>query len=215
MYFVKPLFFEFEPLKIANVTENGSLPSELLRFIALYEKQCLIETLGESLFKEVVDSFELIADATEFTIKASATDAIKNLVNGKTYEVEGSSLDCNCYFGEGTTRSRIWKGFVQSNQFLIGTELRVVKTSFIADYIYYHYLLVNRSISSGVGQQVLDSENSVTVMNVWKRIERYNEFVLSVLGNGSSVGLYQFLNENKGDYPTWTRNCSIRFKEKF
>lgn len=211
MYFVKPLFFEFEPVKIANVTENGSLPAELLRFIALYEKQCLIEVLGESLFKEVIDSMQFVSVSSGFALKADATDAIKNLVNGKTYEVESNDCDST----ELTMKTRIWKGFIQTNQFISGYAISSYKSSFITDYIYYHYLLVNKTISSGVGQQVLSSENGSPAMNVWKRIERYNEFVFAILGNRSSVGIYQFLNENKSDYPTWTKNCSIKFKEKF
>lgn len=213
MYFVKPLFFEFEPVKIANVTENGSLPAELLRFIALYEKQCLIEVLGESLFTEVIDSMQFVSGSSGFALKVDATDEIKNLVNGKTYEVE--STDCDCNSTELTMKTRVWKGFIQTNQFISGYAISSYKSSFITDYIYYHYLLVNKTISTGVGQQVVDSENATSAMNVWKRIERYNEFVFAVIGNGSSVGLYQFLNENRSDYPTWTKNCSIKFKEKF
>jgi len=56
MYFVKPLFFEFEPIKIANVSENGNFANDLARFIALYEKQCLQEILGACLYKELIES---------------------------------------------------------------------------------------------------------------------------------------------------------------
>ena len=213
MYFVKPLDFEFEPRKIANANSNGSLPSELLRFIALYEKQCLVETLGLILYQEMADSFELKSGASEYTLKETATVFIKNLVIGKTYEVVNT--DCGCITTSGTTKTRIWKGFVQSDSFLIGTQVSQIRNCFIADYIYYHYLLVNRSVSTGVGQQVLNSENGTPVMNVWKRIERYNEFIFAVLGRNNDVGLYQFLKENSADYPTWTRNCEITFKEKF
>lgn len=212
MYFVKPLFFEFEPVKIANVNELGSLPAELLRFIALYEKQCLIDVLGESLYTDVINSFELISGASEFTLKTDATDQIKDLINGKTYEIEGS--ECECSDSE-TPITRTWKGFVQTDNLLVGNSLSQVKKCFITDYIYYHYLLTNRSISTGTGQQIIGAENATPTMNVYKRIDRYNEFVFSVLGKPGSLGLYQYLNDNKSDYPTWKRNCSIKFLEKF
>lgn len=221
MYFIKPLFFEFEPVKIANVNESGSLPSELLRFIALYEKNCLVEVLGDALYSEVIASFELLTGATAYTLKSTATQFIKDLVNGKSYNGVFNDYDYgqNSFypvFIEGNTiTTRVWKGFVQTDNYLIGTQSGTIQSSFIADYIYYHYLLVNRSISSGVGQQTLNSENGTTVMNTSKRIERYNEFVFSVLGTDNRVGLYQFLKDNIVNYPTWIQNRSINFKDKF
>lgn len=226
MYFVKPLFFEFEPIKIANVTENGSLNIELARFIALYEKQCLLEILGECLYKELIDSFELLSGSTEFTLKNSATEPIKRLVNGYSYtappqtDCEAWTLaflfgGCGCGCGSETCTTRVWPGFIKTDQYLIGGEVSESKSSFIADYIYYHYLLINRSLSTGSGQQVLTGENSTTVSNFSKRIDRYNEFVSSVIGRVNETCLYQFLHDNKADYPTWKRNCYLTYKTKF
>lgn len=218
MYFVKPLFFEFEPIKIANVSENGALPAELSRSIALYEKLCLIEVLGVELYTEVINSLELLTGSTDFTLKADATQEIKDLINGKTYNFTYTDFNFDflgCACDSTTTTQRTWQGFIQTDEFLTGTAIGSIKRSFIADYIYYNYLLTNKSISTGAGQQVLSGENSTSVMNVYKRIERYNEFVFAVLGKENQVGLYQFLHDNKDSYPTWKRNCSIQFKEKF
>ncbi len=226
MYFVKPIFFEFEPVKIANVAENGSLKTELARFIALYEKQCLLEILGECLYKELIDSFELLENATEFTLKDDATEPIKRLVNGYSYtapdetDCEAWTLSyllggCGCGCGSSTCTTRVWKGFVKTDQYLVGTEMTESKSSFIADYIYYHYLFINRSFSTGSGQQVLTGENSTTVSNFSKRIDRWNEFIASVVCRQNETSLYRFLHDNKADYPTWKRNCNLTIKTKY
>lgn len=227
MYFVKPIFFEFEPVKISNVTENGSVKTELARFIALYEKQCLLDILGECLYKELIDSYELLQNATEFTLKTDASEPIKRLVNGHSYTApqnDGSDYDwslsfwfggCGCGCGSSTCTTRVWKGFVKTDNYLIGGAVSESKSSFIADYVYYHYLLTNRSITTASGQQVLTGENSTTVSNFSKRIDRWNEFIFSVVGKQSQTSLYRFLQDNKADYPTWKRNCNLTFKTKY
>jgi len=225
MYFVKPLFFEFEPIKITNVSENGNVSNDLARFIALYEKQCLQEVLGACLYKELIDSFELLEGATAYTLKDDATEPIKRLVNGYEYtapENDNSAFNfvwlfngCGCGCGESSCTQRSWKGLVQTDSFLIGNAITTSKRSFIADYIYYHYLLINRSVTVGTGQQVLSGENSQTVSNFSKRVDRYNEFIFSVIGKQGETSLYRFLQDNKADYPTWKPNCNLRFKEKY
>jgi len=217
MYFITPSFFEFEPLKIANVTENGGSQLEVSRFIGQYEKQCLREVLGDSLAKELNDSYEIVNG--EFVFKSSATQAIKDLVNGKEYTPvagidetvdwflnwDGYGCDCN----NSSDTNRIWAGIVVSEEFYNGVELSTLKTSFIADFIHYHYLLINRSQTTGAGQQVLAGENSQTVSNFSKRIDSWNSFCFKV------ANLYRFLHDNKANYPTWKPNCNLRFKEKF
>jgi len=220
MNFITPSFFEFEPLKIANVTENGSGRLEVARFIGQYEKQCLREVLGESLAKELDDSYEIVSGM--FALKASATQQIKDLVNGKEYNAlitssgfydqffDASGL--NLYWGGESgivNGKRTWSGIVRSEDFYNGVDLSTFKTSFIADYIHYHYLLVNRSVTTGTGQQVLAGENSQTVSNFSKRIDSWNSFFTKV------SSMYLFLQDNKTDYPTWKPNCNLRFKEKY
>jgi len=195
MIFINPLFFEFEPIKIANVSENGNVNQDVARFIGIYEKKCLIEVLGQCLYDEIQNSYDF-ADGV-FTLKNTATDAIKNLVNGVTYDAPANSCDssfndwgfnplfwngCGCGCGDSECNTRVWGGFVQSDSYLLGTALSETKRSFITDYVYYHYMLTNRTITAPTGQQVLSGENSNTVVNTSKRIDRYNEFIFSVLG---------------------------------
>ncbi len=235
MYFVKPIFYVYEPIKIANVSENGAIANDLARFIALYEKQCLMEILGACLYKELIDSFELLTGATEYTLKTDATEPIRRLVNGYEYDApEGDNcfensfvfdyflfgqrfipFGCGCGCGSDNCTKRYWKGFVQTDTFLIGTTVTTSKRSFIADYIYYHHSLINRSSTTASGQQVLTGENSTAVSNFSKRVDRYNEFIFSVLGRQGETSLYRFLFDNKDDYPTWVPNCNLRFKEKY
>jgi hypothetical protein len=230
MLFITPALFEFEPVKIHGVSDNGSLKLELARFIGIYEKQCLIEVLGACLYKEIQDSYTFLDGV--FTIKPDATQAIKDLVNGIDYdapESSGSFIDpwfdasgmfwgsgsCGCGCGSSACDKRYWKGFVQTDEYLQGTALADLKRSFIADYIYYQHSLINRSVTTGTGQQTLDAENSTKVQNFSKRIDRYNEFIFSVIGRKNETSLYRFLYDHKADYPTWVPNCSLKFKDKF
>ena len=176
------------------------------------------------MYKELIDSFELLTDATQYTLKADATEPIKRLVNGYEYDAPEDTdcvfdfswmwSGCGCGCGSGECNTRYWKGLVQTDTFLIGNAVTMSKRSFIADYIYYHYLLVNRSVTTGSGQQVLTGENSTTVSNASKRIDRYNEFIFSVIGRQGETSLYRFLQDNKSDYPTWVPDCSLNFKTK-
>lgn len=219
MYFTTPLFYEFEPRKVANVTENGNVANDFARFDAVCEMQCLNDVLGACLTKELIESFELLSGATVFTLKADATTPIKNLVNGLEYDAPAhdSNLvidwwlhlygdNCSCGCGTNTCTKRYWKGIAEKTVLPIGT----IYNSFIADYVYYEHLLANRSITAGTGQQVLSGENSQTVQNFSKRIDAYNRFLLAVLKD-----LYPFLEANKIDYPTWVRNCNLNFKDKY
>ena len=234
MYFVNPLMFEYEPIKIANVTQSGDVAKDLVRFIAIYERQCLEELLGPCLAKELLDSFEIttVDGVKAYRLKGNATEPIKRLVNGHEYTAPEEDTDnelstfwkvygpifgigCGCGCNESQCTDRVWKGFVQETNILIGQSETTEKKCFISDYVYYQYLFVNRSITSGSGQQVLTGENSTPVQNFSKRIDRYNEFVFSVLGRAGETSLYRFLHENKADYPTWVPNCNLRFKDKY
>jgi hypothetical protein len=224
MLFITPSFFEFEPYKIANVTEIGDVANELSRFIGIYEKQCLLDLLGECLYKEVVDSLQF--SGGKFDLKENATQEITDLVNGKSYEVTTNENDvydtiswwegCGCGCGNSDCKTRKWNGLVETDSFVIGTSLATSKRSFIADYIYYHYLLENRTITAGTGQQVLSGENSATVQNFSKRIDAWNRFILGAVNiRSNQTSLYRFLQENKSSYPTWKKNCNLKIKDKF
>ncbi len=214
MLFVTPIQFEEEPNKISNGNAMGGLQGILTRGIAKYEKQCLKEVFGSLLAKELRDSFEIVSGAKSLTLKPSATNPIKDLVNGKTYDVVVN----------GVTVQRVWNGIVVSNEVLEGGELTSEKTSFITDYIYYHWLLDNRTVSTGTGQQTLQGENSLPNQNFSKRIDAWNRFIEKVVFYDSNcnndnvkgeVSLYKFLNDNIANYPNWIRNNNLEIKDKY
>lgn len=227
MIFINPDFFEHEPVKIANVFDNGDVQKDVARFIGTYEKQCLLLIFGACLYKEIQDSYEWDAATKKFKAKETMTPAIKRLVDGHDYDAPESSAypadfmwyyaaGCGCGCGESNCQKRSWKGLIQTDEFVIGDTRGSTKKSFITDYIYYHYLLANRSVTAGTGQQVLAGENSTTVQNFSKRIDRWNEFVFSVVGGrNGETSLFRFMQENKADYPTWTGGCRINFKDKW
>lgn len=222
MYFINPLFFEFEPVKIPSIAENGSARIELARFIGIYEKECLIKVLGSCLYKEVIDSLELLPSATSYSLKLTATIPIKNLVNGLEYDAPETDnsfiyfgLGCGCGCESSNCKKKYWKGFVEKDEFLNAASIGVSYRSFIADYIYYQHKLINRTTTSGTGESVLSGENASTAFNESKRIDRWNEFVFKIIGRKNETSLYRFLKDNKTDYPTWEQNCQINFKTKY
>lgn len=226
MLFVTPDYFEFEPLMIANANENGDVKKQLVRFIAQYEKQCLVDVLGACLYKEVQDAFTFASGV--YTLKSDAPDNIKRLIEGYEYAAPantGSSFQfdlywswdgCGCGCGSSGCTTRKWQGLVQKDTFVMAGAEETISKSFIGDFIYYHWMLINRSVTTGTGQQKQTAENSTPVQNASKRIDRWNEFVKLTVGNDRNmVSLYRFLTENKSDYPTWVRNCKIKFLPKF
>jgi hypothetical protein len=210
-------FFADEPTKIANVLEGKDLPKIVAKFIGEYQLKCLKTILGACLAKEVLDSFEFVV-GSGYSLKATATTPIKNLVNGFEYDAPTTSVlsSCGCGCGGGNCTKRYWKGFVTTSQYLYADALQEQKKSFIANYVYYHWLLYNRTASTGTGQQILEGENSISAQNFSKRIDAWNEFMFLVVGcRKGETSMYQFLTDNKADYPTWEKNCNLRFKDKW
>jgi hypothetical protein len=201
MLIVKPIFFEFEPVKIANATANGALLIAVSRSIVFYEKQCFDLLFGSVLSKEIVESFELISGTSSYTLKPSATIPIKNLVNGFDYSVVEN----------GVTIAKSWKGFIEEDKILVGVTETNFKKSFLTDYIYVQHKLENISASTGTGQQILQGENSIPTTSVLNRMMANDRFVFSVLGGNGKTGLYEFMNDNIADYPTLVKTCGLKF----
>jgi hypothetical protein len=208
--------FSDEPTKIANVLEAKDLPKVVAKFIGEFELKCLEKVLGSCLAKEVRDSFEFVV-GSGYSLKATATTPIKNLVNGIEYDKPTSDLlGCGCGCGSGNCTKRIWKGFVTNSQYVYADAIQNQRKSFLTHYIYYYWLLYNRTASTGTGQQILEGENSISAQNFSKRIDAWNEFMFLVVGcRNGETSMYQFLTDNKADYPTWERNCNLRFKDKW
>lgn len=228
MLYTTPDFFEFEPLLIANVMDTGTVKQDVARFIGKYEKQCLLEILGACLYKEIQDSYEWDGTAKAYKFKDDATQAIKDLVGGKEYDAPEDSCDsvnwwpfmyssgCGCGCGGNECEKRYWKGFVQTDEYIFADTQKQTKSSFIADYIYYWWMVQKRTLTTGTGENAPKSANSERMQNFSKRVDRYNEFVFLVLGGRKGeTSLYRFLNDNKSDYPTWVPNCNLEQISKY
>ncbi len=190
MLFTDITFFRHEPTKISNIDEMGDIALEVTRFILSCEKQCLILVLGQVFYDELADCFD-----ADNKLKEDAPQSITDLILGKEYTVE-------CPY-QGTVKKK-WKGIVQKDTFNFNNTEVKIKTSFIADYIYYFYLLENRNTTTGVGQVKLSAENANGLSNFYKRIDSYNRFRAKVVGGRKNeTSMYEFLRDHKEDYPNW------------
>ncbi|WP_027381868.1 hypothetical protein [Epilithonimonas caeni] len=200
MLFTDLTFFKNEPFKISNINEMGDVALEISRFIYDHEKQCLILVLGQELYNELQDCFD-----TDNNLKDDAPEHLKALINGISYEVTVNDI----------IKKKEWKGIVQKDSFKFnGTDIEL-RSSFIADYIYYHYNYNYRTSTTGVGQVILTAANSFTVSGFPKRIDAYNSFQMKVVGGiKNQTSLYEFLRDHKEDFPTW-KPSHIEPKNKF
>lgn len=71
------------------------------------------------------------------------------------------------------------------------------KESLIANYVYYWFLRKEATQTSGVGETVTKTENSVRTSPVAKQVRAWNEMV-TWIGE-----LFNFLQVKKADYPEW------------
>lgn len=85
-----------------------------------------------------------------------------------------------------------WRGlkFLQNN----------TKYSLLAYYIYFMYMQNKATNTSGTGENVATTENSVAHNSIDKQVYAHNQFVRH------SADLYQFLNAKYNLYPEWQGN---------
>jgi len=103
----------------------------------------------------------------------SSTQIWVDIRDGKAYSVNGKNY--------------VWQGLrVPAN-----------KTSIIALYVYYYYLESKASETTGVGEQVNNSEAAEATNPSFKMIKAWNEMV------NWKNDLYAFLNANEAIYPDW------------
>lgn len=200
MYFTDITFFKNEPIKISNIDEMGDVAISVAKFIFICEKQCLIEVFGQKLYDELAECFD-----EDNTVKDDAPEHLKWLINGTDYEI---TVD-------DTTIKKKWKGIVQKDSFKFNDTDVELKSSFIADYIYYHYLFDNRTATSTAGQVIITAANSYTVSSFYKRIDAYNSFFKKVVGGiKNEISLYEFMRDHKEQFTSWKEAC-IKPKTKF
>jgi len=182
--------FQKDPLKIPNSvsTPNGAnAVADVQNFVDLYEKEILIDGLGIELYDLLV---------TEYADLDNASQPIKDLVNGKEYTANSLTVK--------------WEG--------------LKNYSFLPYYIYWKYIQEKQDVFTTLGVERPEGVNSAHASSVYRATDKYNEFLRKYQGvdqaprvihtsygygvdyqvSTSTIrSLYQYLNDNKADYPTF------------
>lgn len=198
-------YFKGGKLFIPNITSNasvtGNVPTasaSIESYIARYEEDLLLHALGLENYEALKAALE-----TDALLEDPANEKWKDLVNGKTYTFEDTQVK--------------WPG--------LRTTEGELKTSLIADYVFYHYLIDDFQHYSTVGIQKEKAKNAepqspnLKLTQVWRDfIHKYQEgahLTPAIVNtpNGPYVdyfisnlnvkrSLYQFLKDNDqyGDF---------------
>ena len=127
----------FIPAAITQPSIGSNTPtaaSELQAAIDQREYEVLVGALGYAQYQELVSNLELLSGNTSYTVKPTAPQKWKDLVNGVTYD------------------GKRWQGLV----FTIGTK----KLSLLANYTFFFYLKEDYANYTTTGVQVSEAENS-------------------------------------------------------
>lgn len=107
----------------------------------------------------------------------NADEKWKNLVNGTNYEKDGLTF--------------IWDGLRGDN-----------KDSFVANYVYCHYLRFDEIQYSSTGMTILGVKNGDNASFLPKYVSSWNSFLRGYQGEGANpVSLEKFLADHESDYP--------------
>jgi len=164
-----------------------------------YEEDCLIKCLGISLYREFLTNIDTTVTAT--FIKANSDAKWNELMNGVEYVKDGKTL--------------YWRG-IRFKTPLNATEFN---RSFLANYVYWHYMSSQYTSTTTTGEKENKSANADNVSPGTKVIKAWNEFVEMVQGvdthpivynysgfigvdyyrGNNHVSLYQFINDKNTD----------------
>jgi hypothetical protein len=211
-YFVGEIFI---PHSKSDISDSVIGANESVKdFIDEYESDCLSKSLGYSLYKLFKDELD---DTQSNGLKVTADSKWNDLLNGKEYVLNTETLK--------------WRGIRYSNN--NGSTYK----SFLANYIYFHYLKDYQSRFSSVGVQQSTPQNANIVtsfpkaVNSWRRfvklvqgnyglpsvIENYTGYGIDWYGSSSEITLYQFIYDmNKlvpGTYPNFNPYLWVNINE--
>lgn len=150
-------YFKGGKLFIPNITSNasvtGNVPTasaDIESYIARYEEDLLLHALG-------LENYEALKAAIEndAAFAEPENEKWKDLVNGKTYTFEGVQVK--------------WAG--------LRTMEGELKTSLIADYVFYHYLIDDFQHYSTVGIQKEKAKNAEPQSPNLKLTQVWRDFI--------------------------------------
>lgn len=163
------------------------------------EEDALRLVLGDCLYKEFKDQFDLTA--TGYELKVAAAEKWKWLLNGRTYDYDGfKPYPCGCGCVSSTCKKINYPGMVKKYQV---TATKSFEKNYLAYYIYYNWKTINETITAGTGEQLPQVKNSTTVYNKKKRYNAWNRFADWV------QELNTFLYHHKEDFPSAVVNCNL------
>lgn len=148
------------------IAQKSDVSGSLLMFMEEYEEKLLTDLLGYQLYK---------AYKTGIAVLPTPDAKWTALLNGLEY----------------TNRSSIltkWKGL----KFTDGT---TAKKSLIANYVYWHWMQNETTISTGTGEKVADNQNAINASAKNKMIRAWNQMVCW------NLELIEFLLTKESDYP--------------
>ena len=143
---------------------------DLNQFISQYEREALIKTLGYTLYAEFIAEFDVNANDV-WTIKSAAAQKWKNLLNGLEYTINSDTVN--------------YRGMIFTEPYS-GTDL---KRSFMAYYIYFHYLNDNMEDYAGTGISELAAKNATRTSPIPKSIRSWRRFYELVVGTFNQPAL--------------------------
>lgn len=181
----------------SNLLGNSSL---LQDFINKYERELLVRLFGIEMYTEFSAQFDVDPTTKEWTIKTSADQKWKDLLNGVTYD------------------GKRWNGLIQ--------DVEGSKTSFIANYVYCKFVEATGIEHAGVGFTVTESKNAIRVSGASLWANAWNEMVVRLQGNCSlypwsdlysknDIPLFAYLNDKSDDFPDWQQPAYFEFKNRF
>lgn len=216
MYLIDETYFQRDLVtpNSQELSSDGGVSNELNvleTYIDERSRLFLKDALGYELFKDLDSNIDSNGD-----LLVTAPQKWKDLVNGKEYTSNGELVR--------------WQG-------LLITE-GAFKSSILADYTYYHWLMGNLSTMTGVGDVVVEAKNAINVrsnqrlISIWNRIVDKNQFKCNTnyahrsivrgvefvdwfsSSTNNFVSLVQFLDDNDTDYPEATKRL-YNYKNQF
>ncbi len=195
-------------------------------WIERWEEQCLRTTLGDCLYEDFILQLLWDENLQKYVLKQDAEEKWDWLLNGHNYtrdEISTTSFtsfnwhNCKCGCNNDNCDSFKWDGLrVEINRRIKNTKVGgvvaqgvTIKKSYIAYYIYWLWSLKSDSVTTSLGEKVLNAKNAMNVSNIQDRIDAHNKFVSMVTGCDSSgnVGLYKYVRDFNNLYPTWGGKC--------
>lgn len=205
-------------IHIPNLEEGCIQDLEFYKLIAKWEIECLELVLGKCLADELLSQYEITGDEgkKKYTLKTDSDPKWKLLIDGHKYS-EGdefvtefsSSLPCGCGCSDSSCEKHFWEGLVTETKTILQGNEVAFKESLIAYYIYYQWSFNNLSKTTGTGEQVPESKNSVYASNKFKRTSAFNYFWTKVrhCESGGKVGLHLFLKEHSELFSNFEEIC--------